>query len=32
MLGTAYGGAMAIVYGVIGLVVVLTAGSFGTIN
>jgi thioredoxin:protein disulfide reductase len=32
LLGTAYGGAMALVYGVIGLVVVLTAGSFGTIN
>jgi thiol:disulfide interchange protein len=31
-LGTAYGVAMAIVYGVIGLVVILTAGSFGTIN
>jgi len=32
LLGSAYGGAMALVYGVIGLVVVLTAGSFGTIN
>jgi cytochrome c biogenesis protein CcdA/thiol-disulfide isomerase/thioredoxin len=32
MLGTAYGGAMALVYGIIGLVVVLTAGSFGSIN
>ena len=32
MLGTAYGGAMALVYGAIGLVVILTAGSFGTIN
>jgi thioredoxin:protein disulfide reductase len=32
LLGSAYGGAMAIVYGAIGLVVVLTAGSFGTIN
>jgi thioredoxin:protein disulfide reductase len=32
LLGSAYGGAMAIVYGVIGLAVVLTAGSFGTIN
>jgi thiol:disulfide interchange protein DsbD len=31
-LGAAYGGAMAIVYGVLGLVVILTAGSFGTIN
>jgi thiol:disulfide interchange protein len=32
LLGSAYGGAMAIVYGVLGLVVILTAGSFGTIN
>ncbi len=32
MLGSAYGGAMAIVYGILGLVVILTAGSFGTIN
>jgi thioredoxin:protein disulfide reductase len=32
LLGSAYGGAMALVYGVLGLVVVLTAGSFGTIN
>jgi len=32
LLGTAYGGAMAIVYGVLGLVVILTAGTFGTIN
>jgi hypothetical protein len=32
LLGSAYGGAMALVYGAIGLVVVLTAGSFGTIN
>ena len=32
LLGSAYGGAMALVYGVIGLVVVLTAGTFGTIN
>jgi cytochrome c biogenesis protein CcdA/thiol-disulfide isomerase/thioredoxin len=31
-LGAAYGGAMALVYGVIGLVVILTAGTFGTIN
>jgi cytochrome c biogenesis protein CcdA/DsbC/DsbD-like thiol-disulfide interchange protein len=31
-LGAAYGGAMAIVYGVLGLVVVLTASTFGTIN
>ena len=32
LLGTAYGAAMALVYGVIGLVVILTAGTFGTIN
>ena len=32
LLGSAYGGAMALVYGIIGLVVVLTAGTFGTIN
>jgi len=32
LLGTAYGGAMAMVYGVLGLVVILTAGTFGTIN
>jgi thiol:disulfide interchange protein len=32
LLGSAYGGAMAVVYGVIGLVVILTAGTFGTIN
>jgi thioredoxin:protein disulfide reductase len=32
LLGSAYGGAMAVVYGVLGLVVILTAGSFGTIN
>ena len=32
LLGSAYGGAMAMVYGLIGLVVVLTAGSFGSIN
>jgi cytochrome c biogenesis protein CcdA len=31
-LGLAYGGAMAVVYGVLGLVVILTAGTFGTIN
>ena len=31
-LGAAYGGAMAIVYGILGLVVILTAGTFGTIN
>jgi len=32
LLGTAYGAAMAAVYGVLGLVVILTAGTFGTIN
>ena len=32
LLGSAYGTAMALVYGVIGLVVILTAGTFGTIN
>jgi thiol:disulfide interchange protein len=32
LLGGAYGAAMAIVYGVLGLVVVLTAGSFGVLN
>jgi len=32
MLGAAYGAAMAVVYGVLGLVVILTAGTFGTIN
>lgn len=31
-LGGAYGLAMAAVYGVLGLVVILTAGTFGTIN
>ena len=31
-LGSAYGLAMALVYGVLGLVVILTAGAFGTIN
>jgi len=31
-LGAVYGSAMAIVYGVIGVVVILTAGTFGTIN
>jgi cytochrome c biogenesis protein CcdA len=31
-LGGVYGGAMAAVYGVLGLVVILTAGTFGTIN
>jgi thiol:disulfide interchange protein len=32
LLGSAYGGAMAVVYGVLGLVVILTEGTFGTIN
>ncbi len=32
LLGSAYGAAMAVVYGTLGLVVVLTAGTFGTIN
>jgi len=32
MLGGVYGAAMALVYGVLGVVVILTAGSFGTIN
>jgi thioredoxin:protein disulfide reductase len=32
LLGGAYGAAMAIVYGALGLVVILTAGTFGTIN
>ena len=32
LLGATYGAAMALVYGVLGLVVILTAGSFGTIN
>jgi thioredoxin:protein disulfide reductase len=32
VLGAVYGGAMAVVYGVLGLVVILTAGTFGTIN
>jgi len=31
-LGGVYGVAMALVYGVLGLVVILTAGTFGTIN
>ena len=31
-LGGAYGLAMALVYGILGLVVILTAGTFGTIN
>ena len=32
LLGATYGAAMALVYGILGLVVVLTAGTFGTIN
>ncbi len=32
LLGSSYGAAMAVVYGVIGLVVILTAGAFGAIN
>jgi cytochrome c biogenesis protein CcdA/thiol-disulfide isomerase/thioredoxin len=32
LLGMSYGAAMALVYGVIGLVVILTAGTFGAIN
>jgi thiol:disulfide interchange protein DsbD len=32
VLGSVYGAAMALVYGVLGLVVILTAGTFGTIN
>ena len=32
LLGSAYGAAMALVYGLLGLVVILTAGTFGTIN
>jgi thiol:disulfide interchange protein DsbD len=32
LLGGTYGAAMALVYGLIGLVVILTAGTFGTIN
>jgi thiol:disulfide interchange protein len=32
LLGSAYGGAMAVVYGVLGLIVILTASTFGTIN
>src|SRR5436853_3720639 len=32
LLGGTYGAAMAVVYGVLGLVVILTAGTFGTIN
>jgi thiol:disulfide interchange protein len=32
LLGAAYGGAMAVVYGGLGLIVILTAGTFGTLN
>jgi cytochrome c biogenesis protein CcdA/thiol-disulfide isomerase/thioredoxin len=32
LLGGTYGAAMALVYGVLGVVVILTAGSFGAIN
>jgi thiol:disulfide interchange protein DsbD len=32
LLGATYGGAMAVVYGVLGAVVILTAGTFGAIN
>jgi len=32
LLGGVYGAAMAVVYGVLGVVVILTAGTFGTIN
>jgi len=32
LLGATYGGAMALVYGVLGVIVILTAGTFGTIN
>jgi len=32
LLGAVYGAAMALVYGVLGVIVILTAGSFGTIN
>lgn len=32
MLGAAYGAAMAVVYGILGLAVILTASTFGTIN
>ena len=32
LLGLTYGGAMAFVYGVLGLIVILTASTFGTIN
>ena len=32
LLGASYGAAMALVYGVLGVIVILTAGTFGTIN
>ena len=32
LLGGAYGAAMAIVYGALGVIVIMTAGTFGTIN
>ena len=32
LLGGVYGSAMAVVYGVLGVVVIVTAGTFGTIN
>ena len=32
LLGLAYGAAMALVYGGLGLIVILTAGTFGTLN
>jgi len=32
LLGAVYGAAMAAVYGILGIVVIMTAGSFGTLN
>ena len=32
LLGSAYGAAMAVVYGVLGVIVIVTASTFGTIN
>src|SRR5205823_325287 len=32
LLGGVYGAAMAAVYGILGVIVILTAGSFGTLN
>jgi len=32
LLGATYGAAMAVVYGLLGVIVILTAGTFGTIN